>query len=168
MGSGFLGTGNPSGFRVPKNPGTRYRMWVSRSQEPEIHPGSGFLGTEPETDTPTSQSWILSGDSYGESDSFSFLLTNANGNPPTKFPHNKKSDYGLGHHSGYGPVFGDKGNWDLYISSESNANATSGCQLTKNSAYLDILRLEEATFTGSKIFKQKKLKFSSWQIYSLF
>ncbi len=88
-----------------------------------------------------------------------FLLTNANGNPPTKFPHNKKSDYALGHHFGYRPVFGDKSNWDLYISSESNANTKSGCQLTKDSAYLDILRLEEATFTGSKYFQTKEIEF---------
>ncbi|CAF4563111.1 unnamed protein product, partial [Didymodactylos carnosus] len=72
-----------------------------------------------------STSWTSSEGCRDAKNSFLFLLTNANGSPPTKFVCNNKG-IGIFNHWAYGPIFGDN---DLWIHGDSNANIASYCDL---------------------------------------
>lgn len=95
-----------------------------------------------------SQSWNSNGSYINAQDSFLFLLTNANGNQPTKFIC-KKNSYALYGDESYGPTFGN--NHDLKISDCSNANNDSCCNL--GGSYPNTLSLGPLTFTGENEFQ---------------
>jgi hypothetical protein len=95
-----------------------------------------------------SQSWKSTNTSINAPNSFLFLLTNANGNQPTKFLYNNNGQ-ALYDNSGYGPTFGS--NHDLHISNGSNANTNSYCNL--GGSYTDTIGLGQATFTGGRTFQ---------------
>lgn len=93
-----------------------------------------------------SQAWT-SADNYTDAaNSFLFLLTNANGSPPTKFLYNSNGN-GMYNHADYGPTFG--GGHDLSIPNSCNTN---NCTCTLGNSYPDSLNLGANTFTGSNTF----------------
>jgi len=100
-----------------------------------------------------SQSWQSTNTSINAPNSFLFLLTNANGNQPTKFLYNNNGQ-ALYDNSGYGPTFGS--NHDLCISNGSNSNANSYCTL--GSSYTDTIGLGKATFTGGYNFQINEIE----------
>ncbi|CAF4132368.1 unnamed protein product [Adineta steineri] len=100
-----------------------------------------------------SKSWQSSSGFVDASESFLYLLTNANGNQPTKFPYNNdgKALYNM---NSYGPIFG--GGADLYISSQSNKYLCSYCNL--GVSYSNSLDLGINTFTGSQFFQTSEIE----------
>ncbi|CAF4024450.1 unnamed protein product [Adineta steineri] len=100
-----------------------------------------------------SKSWQSSSDFVDASESFLYLLTNTNGNQPTKFPYNNdgKALYNM---NSYGPIFG--GGADLYISSQSNKYLCSYCNL--GVSYSNSLDLGINTFTGSQFFQTSEIE----------
>ncbi|CAF3985605.1 unnamed protein product [Adineta steineri] len=100
-----------------------------------------------------SKSWQSSSSFVDASESFLYLLSNANGNQPTKFPYNNdgKALYNM---NSYGPIFG--GGADLYISSQSNKYLCSYCNL--GVSYSNSLDLGINTFTGSQFFQTSEIE----------
>lgn len=102
-----------------------------------------------------SKSWSPTAGYIDAPNSFLFLLTNANGNQPTKFVCKKNSN---ALHGGiqYGPVFGN-GN-DLYINDKSNTNTSSVCRISDTSSYENTLQLGNNTFTGGGNFQTSEIE----------
>jgi hypothetical protein len=100
-----------------------------------------------------SQAWTSAGNYTNAANSFLFLLTNANGSPPTKFLYNNNGN-AFYNGSGYGPTFG--GAHDLYISDKSNTSASSYCSI--GSSYPNTLNLGVNTFTGSRNFQTTEIE----------
>nr|ACD54671.1 B-box zinc finger family-like protein [Adineta vaga] len=100
-----------------------------------------------------SKCWQSSSSFVDASESFLYLLTNANGNLPTKFPYNndRKALYNFG---SYGPIFG--GEADLYISGRSNICLCSYCSL--GVSYVNSFHLGVNTFTGSQYFQTNEIE----------
>ncbi|CAF3401519.1 unnamed protein product [Rotaria socialis] len=99
------------------------------------------------------QSWNSAGNYINAINSFLFLLTNANGSQPTKFPYNNNGD-GLYGHGGYGPTFG--GGHDLHVCDNSNTVNNSYCNIP--SSYTSSLGLGQATFTGAHNFQTTEVE----------
>jgi hypothetical protein len=95
-----------------------------------------------------SQPWKSIEGYVNAQNSFLYLLTNANGNQPTKFLYNNNGS-GFDDNSGYGPTFG--GGHDLHISDKSNANNSSSCNV--GYSYPNTLGLGQGTFTGAYNFQ---------------
>ena len=93
-----------------------------------------------------SQAWTSAGNYTNAANSFLFLLTNANGSPPTKFLYNNNGN-GLYNNASFGPTFG--GGVDLYIANSCNIN---NCQCNLGTSYPNSLNLGANTFTGSNTF----------------
>ncbi len=100
-----------------------------------------------------SKSWISTPGYVDAPGSFLYLLTNANGNQPTKFPYNNNGK-ALYNFSSYGPIFG--GGCDLYISNQSNVYLCSCCNL--GVSYTNSLDLGGNTFTGSPSFLTSEIE----------
>ncbi|CAF1026144.1 unnamed protein product [Adineta steineri] len=100
-----------------------------------------------------SQSWNSTNTYTNALNSFLFLLTNANGSQPTKFLYNNNG-HGLHGHVSQGPTFG--GGHDLHISSGSNINTNSYCNL--GHSYANTLSLGQNTFTGAKTFQTNEIE----------
>ena len=97
-----------------------------------------------------SQAWISRGNYVNAAGSFLFLLTNANGNQPTKFLYNN-NNYAFYDNQTYGPTFGN--GHDLYIADKSNINNSSYCNMQGSFSYPNTLGLGINTFTGGKNFQ---------------
>lgn len=102
-----------------------------------------------------SQPWSTNGSYTNAPNSFLFLLTNANGNQPTKFPYNNNG-HAFYNHQNYGPTFGN--GHDLYVSNQSNANNSSYCNMTGIYSYPNSLGLGQATFTGTHNFQTTEVE----------
>ena len=100
-----------------------------------------------------SQPWKSIGNYVNAQNSFLFLLTNANGNQPTKFLYNNNG-HGLYDNQTSGPTFGS--GHDLHISNQSNANNSSYCNIS--SSYPNTLGLGQATFTGAHNFQTTEIE----------
>ncbi|UJR19388.1 hypothetical protein I4U23_022518 [Adineta vaga] len=100
-----------------------------------------------------SKSWQSSSGFVDASESFLYLLTNANGNQPTKFPYNNDGKALYNCYS-YGPIFGEGA--DLYISSRSNIYLCSYCNL--GVSYVNSLDLGVNTYTGSQFFQTNEIE----------
>ena len=100
-----------------------------------------------------SESWQSSSSFVDAPESFLFLLTNANGNQPTKFSY-KNDGKALYNFNSYGPIFG--GGADLYIASQSNIYPCSYCNL--GVSYTNLLDLGANTFTGSQSFQTNEIE----------
>ncbi|CAF1044290.1 unnamed protein product [Rotaria magnacalcarata] len=99
------------------------------------------------------QSWNSAGNYTNAPNSFLFLLTNANGSQPTKFPYNNNG-HGLYGNNAYGPTFG--GGHDLHICDKSNTTNNSYCNMPHS--YTNPLGLGQATFTGSRNFQTTEIE----------
>ena len=99
------------------------------------------------------QSWNSNGNYIKAQGSFLFLLTNANGNQPTKFLC-KHNDYALYGGEDFGPTFGK--NHDLKISDCSNTNNDSYCNL--GGTYPNTFLLGAMTFTGTNNFQMTEIE----------
>ena len=100
-----------------------------------------------------SQPWTSNGAYTNAANSFLFLLTNANGSPPTKFLYNNNGNAFMNNGS-YGPTFG--GGHDLHICDKSNASAGSSCAI--GHTYPNTLNLGANTFTGSRDFQTTEIE----------
>lgn len=101
-----------------------------------------------------SQAWRSIGNYVNATGSFLFLLTNANGNQPTKFIYNNNG-YAFYDNQTYGPTFGN--GHDLHISEKSNTNNNNYCNIGTY-AYPNTLGLAQNTFTGSKNFQTSEIE----------
>ena len=100
-----------------------------------------------------SEPWKSSGAWINAQNSFLFLLTNANGNQPTKVLYNNNG-HALYDNPSYGPTFG--ANHDLHISDKSNTNNSSYCSIPQS--YPNTLGLGQATFTGANNFQTTEIE----------
>ncbi|CAF4858985.1 unnamed protein product [Rotaria socialis] len=99
------------------------------------------------------QSWNSAGSYINAINSFLFLLTNANGSQPTKFPYNNNG-HALHGNNAYGPTFG--GGHDLHICNNSNTINGSYCNISHS--YTNPLGLGSATFTGARNFQTTEIE----------